>query len=737
MNSATRLQSSLILFVVALLTSLSAYAEDAFTAKQGGVTRSSLKLYGGTVSSLRIGSNGNLAASFGSANGIFCSGDGGTNWIAPPAGSDFGLISDVTFGDNPQTVYMIAGTSLQKSTDFCGTWTALEGDNYDQCMLYAHGTLLAAVRDGIVAYSTDGGATITNSTVGSGLGRVRALGASATAGTFYLLIQIAENSATTALYKSTDGAVTWSPMNKSGSYLNVFGHPTDPDKLVVLGNAGGEITENGGTTWSDLGLSVAVSTVAWSGNRFYVGASYREEGDETWHGFTALSGTTYDSSILGWITPDPLTPNLLYASSERGVAKSTDNGLTWHDYVSGLYAVSVHDIFQATDKNIVYLAVTGGLAKTANYTDTANVSWTQVSIGEQGSTAWSVFARKDDPSKILVGSANEIYHSEDSGTSWAESSSPLLNGEDVYDFQELPDGRIAGAFHDRDTCNGGVIVSSDDGLTWTPLSSGGYVAPSNAMTVLGQDLYVAVGTAYSYLTCTEAQHGVYRYDGSSWTQLGGLSNKYADDIITAGSNLFVSVGERTNVHNSAVYRSKDAGETWEAMEFQFGEGDRGYFQSLASDGANSQIVYAASGHPNGNGTIFRSADGGDSWLAYYTTLKDEVPQAMFVDDLAAGFGTGLFGFTGNATPYRVVSRLAGRPAVLSCTLLKNGRVQRNKRLRVMSRGRNQTSFRRAAVDVTDSRGQISYSLLRRRTAYRCSFRDPQGRLISSRIRNRR
>ncbi len=740
-------RSFVAFFAAVFLASFSVSADDAFSGKQGDITRSALKLYGGFVNSFRVGSNGNLIAGFGSASGIFCSSNGGTSWIAPPAGSDFGMISDTAFGDNPQTVYIIAGTGLLKSTDFCGSWSELEGNNYDQTMLYANGTLLVAVRDGIVAHSTDGGASITNTTVGSGLGRVRGIGASATPGTFFVLIYTSSSSSTTALYKSTDGGSTWSPMGKTGSYMGIFGHPTDPNTLMILGNGGGEISTNGGSSWEDLGLSGLSNTNgSWSGNRLYVGAGYRIDGETTWHGFNDVEGMAADSEITGWITADPVTPNLLYAASARGVSKSTDNGLVWHDVVEGIYAVTVHDIFQATDKDTVYLAVTGGLAKTTNFTDAANITWTHLRIGASGSTAWSVFARKADPSRILVASANRIYHSEDSGATWNEASTPLENGFDVYDFEELPDGRIVGAAHDRDTCNGGVIVSSDNGLTWTSLSTGGYTGPSNAFTVLGQNLYVAVGAENSSLPCTEQQSGVFKFDTttSTWTQLEGLKGKFANDIITAGSTLFVSVGERFGTSDSGVYRSKDGGATWETMKLEFAEGDSAFFKSLAVDGTDPNIVYAASGRPNGNGTIFRSPDGGDTWVSYYRTLRDEVPEAIFVDDLLAGFNTGLFGLSGNVTaptptpaPYKLSIKVTTRTKTLTCTLKKNGRAVKKAKIKVMLRTKKKGSFRRVKTIKTDSKGKMTYRPLRRRSYYRCDYTEPSGHVLHSSVKRTR
>ena len=186
------------------------------------------------------------------------------------------------------------------------------------------------------------------------------------------------------------------------------------------------------------------------------------------------------------------------------------------------------------------------------------------------------------------------------------------------------------------SAGGGVWKSSDGGLRFKPIfdrhtmSIGAVtVDPSNPKVVW-------VGTGESWVrNSVSVGDGIYRSSdaGDSWTRMGLENSERIARIVVHpkdGSTVYACVaGHLFDDHDDrGVYRTKDAGKTWEKVLFV--ARDTGC-ADLAVDPSNPSILYAGmwqfrrsasffnSGGPNSG--LHKSTDGGSTW----TRLKKDLP----------------------------------------------------------------------------------------------------------------
>lgn len=637
-----KLLSSLVLFLSLLPATV--FAQGAFEGEQSGVTRAPLGIYGGNVGDLVITPNGTLYAAVLSPNGVFCSTDGGQSWSGPPAGSDFGDVGGVAAGADDATVYVLGGLKLYRSTDTCATFQQLPGSGeteYAFDVLFHNGKLLVGGRDGSVDISADNGQTFTNHVIDADGTSVLRLAGSPTADVFFALVQ--QPNQQYELFTSVDGGVSWNTTGKIGAYSEVAVDPADANIVVLAGSALYEISTNGGGAFNDVTpggasgpVKISFITPPAQQRRIFIGTRYTTNQGGAWNDINA-EVTSSDTTLTGGFIQDPNEPNTFYGTSFRGVAKSTDSLANWDDVVQGMIGVDINDIAQAADKNIVYFAATAGLARTTNYLS-ESPTWTYpIDVSGIGSNALAVyFPDPENASVVIASSEHRIYRSTDGGNSWNEQHF-LGVTKNVVSFTSTENGTLYAGFNDDQNENGGVLTSTDQGVSWTDTNvpNSPFV---NVVLGVGSSVFAGVGMEFNN---TATNRGIYRLASGNWTQVtdGDIAGKRINDLVASGTFVVASAGDATT---GGIFRSADNGDTWESAST--GIDETRCMEALALDPDALGTLYASSGCPSGKARIFKSTNGGDSWTLLYEALTDEVPGVMLFDELLVGFNTGAFEF---------------------------------------------------------------------------------------------
>ncbi|MBR9978262.1 MAG: hypothetical protein KFH87_09255 [Bacteroidetes bacterium] len=183
------------------------------------------------------------------------------------------------------------------------------------------------------------------------------------------------------------------------------------------------------------------------------------------------------------------------------------------------------------------------------------------------------------------------------------------------------------------SAGGGIWRSYDAGMHWHSVSD---LLPTQAMGAIVIDpvdtniIYAGTGEA-SYAQRTFDGGGMFKSvdGGNTWFEIGqGTLPPYArasfiviDPINTA--NLYAAIPDGVrNPDSIGVYRSMDAGATWELVL-------TGRMSDIAINPLNPSILYTQSSKVFGGGTaarygMYKSTDGGDSWFQLDVGVADSL-----------------------------------------------------------------------------------------------------------------
>lgn len=254
------------------------------------------------------------------------------------------------------------------------------------------------------------------------------------------------------VWKSSDGGQTWETNTDELPTLGVSTiiiDPTDSD-IMYLATGDGD-----------------------SGDTYGVGVLKSTDGGNTWTK-TGLNHETSQTITITDLIINPTNTQILVASSNSGIYRTTDGGTNWKLVVTGSNFKDV--VAQPNDFNTL-------LAGTNNnkiYRSTnAGVSWTQITSGlpTEGARVKLAFS-ESTPTKvyaIIADKANTnsqgIYVSTNSGTTWTakNTTTNLLGGQAFYDMSI-----VVSPTNSNEIYAGGVNLykSTNGGTSWTQITTG-------------------------------------------------------------------------------------------------------------------------------------------------------------------------------------------------------------------------------------------------------------------------
>ncbi|MFT5645492.1 MAG: photosystem II stability/assembly factor-like uncharacterized protein [Aureispira sp.] len=333
------------------------------------------------------------------------------------------------------------------------------------------------------------------------------------------------------------------------------------------------------------------------------------------------TGQLNGSGRLNCITFHPTDPNTVYVGAPAGgIWKTTDNGVTWTQYIAGLTRLGVSSIvIDPTNTNIIYIAtgdrdggdVPGyGVWRSID----GGLTWAAHNTG-MGSRTINELVMDPNNSNIMIASSNNgrIYRTTDAGLNWAASASLGVNPKDIAyhptnssiayasgtEFHKSTDGGVTWNEITNGVPNGAqriALAVSPDEPTWV------YLLAGDGNGLVG--IYRSTNSGASFTTRTTTPNILgYETNGS-----GTASQAWYDLVITAdptNANTIFTGGVN-------LWKSTNAGATMNCASYWVGP-------SGGVDGVHAdQHVLEFSPHNNslynGNdGGLYHTTDGGANW----------------------------------------------------------------------------------------------------------------------------
>ena len=558
-----------LLFTMQSLLSQTTYSQQVVWNQIGGPP-------GGAAYSVVSSSSGYVFAGS-EHNGVFRSSDGGLHWVSTDSHPSRKRIRAMAIDPHGIVFAGTEGDGVFRSTDLGGSWipsnSGLTNTNIFGLAIDSNGVVLAGTgnSDGALFRSSDHGSTwmrsdngmpnysdVMSITVDSrnrlfaanlGYGVFRSIDGGQTwhqmkstiarsvAANFNDDLYLGTNQ---AIYKSTDGGISWAEVLNSGSpYRDVWSFAFDPRGHVfaAIWNAGIHISLDNGTTWnhSNIGLSdSSLLGVSYSSLGKVIAATYYEglfcSSDS---GCTWSSADGYTNSIVQSLSCS--LEGHIFAGTYYGlVFRSSDNGSSWTEVFRDHEQLPIRSIAPLSRGRTILSGGNGSYR-----TSDAGRSWTRFTFAHNDSVAMSMIA--DSSGSVLAATANGIYRSTDFGAQWIQAF--YQPGINLAEIVTTPQNAIMVASVGSRFVTPVLLRSNDRGEHWRTLST--RVSYSVRVNRQGH-IFTTNGSVFRSTN-----------DGATWQQLsnGLLSNRLWYLSIDSSENLFVAGYD-------SVYISSNGGDNW-------------------------------------------------------------------------------------------------------------------------------------------------------------------------------
>jgi len=381
-----------------------------------------------------------------------------------------------------------------------------------------------------------------------------------------------------ALIKSTDGGMSWT--NTSGApssqiYNTVEMHPADASILFAVAQSGGQVVKSND-----------------GGSNFYTVMDHVSQ--------------MYDLEF------HPTDPNIIYASGNGAMYKSTDTGESFSEITSGPWSGNTANTMMMAvgpaEANYVYvLEETGGGFNAIYLSTDEGLTWTTITdntcgcqnmlgydqngTGGQAPRDMDIIVSPTDPNEIHI-AGTETWRSLDLGQNWNQTTEWNVPGASnfihadidllIYDNNRI----VAGT-------DGGIYLSTDEAVSWTDITFG-----------LGIRQFYRIGASQ-----TDAD----RVSGGSQDNGTGIlvAGSWYDFMGADGMETFIDWSNADKVYGTTqfggLYKSADGGQTVSSFSGPGGNGN--WVTPFEQDTEDPSTIYT------GREELFKSTNEGGTWEA--------------------------------------------------------------------------------------------------------------------------
>jgi uncharacterized repeat protein (TIGR02543 family) len=452
----------------------------------------------------------------------------------------------------------------------------------------------------------------------------------------------------TTLYVSTDGNGVFRSVNNGGSWKDINSEltrnqicwqiavdPKTPTTVYAITQSYVCRSMNSGATWKAVGKDFTLASASYVAidpltpttmyvigyvNRFTKHVILRSvDGGATWKALSLdLTGLDYLTLAMS-----PENPSRLYVRANSHIFLSTNKGDTWKAIEAGLTNKTPNSlVVDPRLSTTLYAGTNSGLFRSTN----SGATWKKVNFPVAltgGKSVGEMIVDLKTPSIMYQNCVNGVLYSHDSGMTWHTASSTSTIGSVNHIAIDPKTPTILYACTAKE-----VFRSNDSGSTWTKKTT--FKTVYEILRIIVDP--VTPATLYVYVDGADAAGGVYRSkdSGDHWTAMNnGFNHKYGFQSLTINPVIHTTL----YLSDGYFYHSTDSGDHWTLMPIKMGpEGGDGVV-ALAINPANPSIMYAASAYAYYQQTscrILRSTDGSSTW-----TVALDAGDALLGRDLSA------------------------------------------------------------------------------------------------------
>ncbi len=487
----------------------------------------------------------------------------------------------------------------------------------------------------------------------------------------YLNINIYAGTAE-GVFRSSDNGNTWQNFNAGISDYTVNSLANSGTKIYAGTTNGLYYSTNSGVTWNATALTDAVYCLYIDGSVIYAGTYSSNFLVKSGDG--GVSWTACSNGLISYVYRLTKFKNKLYAGTAWGVYTSTDNGVSWNIFNTGVTGADAYvKDFGNNGTNLYAIFYGAGVFRLSG----AGTEWIKVLSQIPYSLNTGLSALCCDNNIVLAGLTAGIYRSEDKGADWAEANQGLTGDLTPVMFSVTNSKMyLIGEF----TNNGDdwLYSSDDEGSSWSNISMNLNNHAINSLDASGQKVYLGAAGAILYssnsarswvqvdtplfkynnvITISKTNNNII-YHLQTWHHHGkdlrGLSkstdNGYTwweiDSTIDIFNAPFVTLTDKNNFiylgTAEKFYRSSDGGTSFTLLSDAFG------VNSISISGNN---VYAS----KYGGGVIKSKNNGNTWQSINTGLADSVVNclsAIYGDYVYAGTGSGIYWTTDGGSHWK-------------------------------------------------------------------------------------
>jgi ligand-binding sensor domain-containing protein len=491
-----------------------------------------------------------------------------------------------------------------RSTDNGASWQPCASTQMNLYSLVSIGNILFGSISYQVVFSTDSGATWQSTSFQESY-----LYYLATSGTYLYAGGL------DGISLSTDNGASWNYISsiKTGLY-GVTAMSVKTGNLLVAATNGIFLSTNSGTNWDSINTELPtkdIRAVLDANGTFFAATwgygivrSFNNGGN--WA--TVNSGLTSKNIQALWNSGDTI-----FAGGDHGVFISTNGGTTWQEEFNGLPRMPYNCMAITSGHNLYAGSKSAGIFLSTDF----GTTWTTANKGLKINVITGLV---QTPGEEFFaggfGDSSGIYSFSMIDTSWRRLHSPA-----PYSIAGTDDYLFAGT-GGPDWGFGELGISTDRGTTWDIAAEiGGGMCYYYALSVfsLNGRMTILAGLDFGMFLSTDT--------GASWSSKLTFYGHMYDTSITAFGQMDSNIFAATNGYG--IYRSTDAGFTWDAMN-----------EGLTSAVAKS---FATSGDKIFAGTstgVFVTTRGGSNWIPFNSHLSDLNITSLVIGDNTIYAGTG-------------------------------------------------------------------------------------------------